>query len=100
MNYVNEKKVCKSRLILNYFGETPDSDCGICSYCISKETKTINTSSILEKIIGLLKMQDMNSREIQKLTKNTEDDIIFALQQLLENDSIAIRSNNKYTLKL
>ncbi|WP_291101797.1 MULTISPECIES: RecQ family ATP-dependent DNA helicase [unclassified Flavobacterium] len=100
LNYVNEKKVCKSRLILNYFGETPDSDCGICSYCISKETKTINTSSILEKIIGLLKMQDMNSREIQKLTKNTEDDIIFALQQLLENDSIAIRSNNKYTLKL
>lgn len=100
LNYINEKKVCKSRLILRYFGETTDTDCGICSYCISKETKKSDSSLITEKIIDLLKTQDRNSREIQKLTKNTEDDVIFALQNLLENNRIAIQSNNKYTLKL
>jgi len=99
LNYINEKKVCKSKLILDYFGEKVEKDCGICSYCISKKSKPTNASSISEKIIGLLKIQDLNSREIQKLTKNTEDDVIFALQNLLENNKIAVKPNNKYTLK-
>jgi ATP-dependent DNA helicase RecQ len=99
LNYVNEKNVCKSRLILDYFGEKAAADCGICSYCISKEFKSIDSFLVSEKIIGLLKIQDMNSREIQKLIKNTEDDVIFALQNLLENNKIAIKPNNKYSLK-
>ncbi|MBF2709941.1 RecQ family ATP-dependent DNA helicase [Flavobacterium soyangense] len=100
LHYINEKKVCKSKLILDYFGEKTETDCGICSYCISKKTKITDTSSISDKIIGLLKIQDLNSREIQKLSKNTEDDVIFALQNLLENNKIAVKPNNKYTLKL
>lgn len=99
LNYINEKKVCKSKLILNYFGETVNADCGICSYCVSKKSNSSATSLISEKIIGLLKIQDLNSREIQKLTKNSEDDVIFALQNLLENNTIAINPNNKYSLK-
>jgi ATP-dependent DNA helicase RecQ len=99
LNYINEKNLCKSKLILNYFGEKTETDCGICSYCITKRTKQSDTSLISEKIIELLKIQDLNSREIQKLTKNTEDDIIFALQNLLEYNKIAVKPNNKYTLK-
>ena len=99
LHYINEKKVCKSKLILDYFGETADSDCGICSYCISKKTKPSDTSLVSKKIIGLLKIQELNSREIQKLTKNSDDDVIFALQNLLEANKIIIKPNNKYTLK-
>jgi ATP-dependent DNA helicase RecQ len=99
LHYINEKKVCKSKLILEYFGEKAETDCGICSYCISNKKKSGDTSSISKKIIGLLKIQDLNSREIQKLSKNTEDDVIFALQNLLENNKIAVKPNNKYSLK-
>ncbi|SHG43682.1 ATP-dependent DNA helicase RecQ [Flavobacterium fluvii] len=99
IHYINEKKVCKSKLILDYFGEKAETDCGICSYCISKKKKPIDTSMISEKIIGLLKIQELNSREIQKLTKYSEDDVIFALQNLLENNKISVKPNNKYSLK-
>lgn len=99
LHYINEKKVCKSKLILDYFGEKAETDCGICSYCISQKKKSSDTSTILKKIIGLLKIQELNSREIQKLTKDSEDEVIFALQHLLENNKIAIKTNNKYTLK-
>jgi ATP-dependent DNA helicase RecQ len=99
LHYINEKKVCKSKLILDYFGEKAETDCGICSYCISKKNKSTDTSLISKKIIELLKTQELNSREIQKLTKNSQDDIIFALQNLLENNKIAVKPNNKYTLK-
>ena len=99
LHYIDEKKACKSKLILEYFGEKTETDCDICSYCVSKKNKTDDTSLISGKIIELLKTQDLNSREIQKLTKNTPDDIIFALQNLLENNKIAINPKNKYSLK-
>jgi len=99
LHYINEKKVCKSKLILDYFGEKSETDCGICSYCISKKKKTTDSSLNSEKILALLHIQELNSREIQKLTKISEDDIIFALQNLLENNAISIQKNNKYKLK-
>jgi ATP-dependent DNA helicase RecQ len=99
LHYINEKKVCKSKLILDYFGEKTETDCGICSYCISNKKKSGDSSLVSKKIIGLLKIQDLNSREIQKLSKNSEDEVIFALQNLLEHNKIAVKPNNKYTLK-
>jgi ATP-dependent DNA helicase RecQ len=99
LHFINEKKICKSKLILDYFGEKKATDCGICSNCISKKKKLGDSSSTSENIIDLLKIQNLNSREIQKLTKNSEDAIIFALQTLLENNKVVIKPNNKYSLK-
>ena len=97
--YSRESKTCKNKLLMRYFGETIVEDCGICSYCISKKRKQQYPESVSEKITALLRIQDFNSRDIQKLTKLPKDDVIFALQNLLENNSISINSNNLYTLK-
>ena len=99
LHYIKDTKTCKNKLLMQYFGETIKEDCGICSYCISKNKKKQNPENISEKIVALLKMQDFNSRDIQKLTKFHKDDVIFALQNLLENDIISIKSNNLYSLK-
>jgi ATP-dependent DNA helicase RecQ len=98
LHYVAEKNRCKSRLILEYFGEETSKDCGICSYCINKgDAKTADTS-LPEKIIGLLKIRNMDSREIEKLTKSRETDVIFALRALLEDERISLQPDNQYTL--
>lgn len=99
LHYIKEDKICKNKLLLSYFGETISKDCGVCSYCISKRKSKIETSIVQEKIIGLLKIQEMDSREIQKLTKYSKDDIIFAIQNLLESDSIIVQTNNTYKIK-
>jgi ATP-dependent DNA helicase RecQ len=74
-------------------------DCGICSYCISKNKKKTDFAVLTEKIIGLLKIQELNSRDIQKLSKYPKDDVIFVLQNLLENDTIIVQANNLYSIK-
>ncbi|WP_293893866.1 ATP-dependent DNA helicase RecQ [Flavobacterium sp.] len=99
LHYSKNTKTCKHKLLMRYFGETIKDDCGICSYCISKNEKKQSPESISEKIVELLKMQDFNSRDIQKLTKFPKDDVIFTLRNLLENDTISIKSNNLYSLK-
>jgi ATP-dependent DNA helicase RecQ len=99
LHYIKEEKTCKSKLLLDYFGETIKKDCGVCSYCISKKKNKLDTSTLSEKIIGLLKIQEMSSRDIQKLTKYPKDDVIFALQNLMENDTIIVKPNNLYSIK-
>ncbi|MGK0296032.1 MAG: ATP-dependent DNA helicase RecQ [Ulvibacter sp.] len=100
LHYIKEQKVCKSTLILNYFGEKTNDDCGICSYCITQKSKTTDIPKLSKKIIALLKTEELNSRDIENITKSSSNDVIFAIQQLLENESIIVKSNNKYTLKL
>jgi len=97
--YGNDTGTCKNKLLMAYFGEKLKADCGICSYCIAKNKKQQNPEKIAEKIIALLKIQDFNSRDIQKLTKFQKDDVIFALQKLLEENTIRVNANNEYSLK-
>lgn len=97
--YVNEKTTCKNKSILDYFGEKIETNCGICSYCISKKIKKTDAKSLSKEILTLLKTEDLNSREIQNRTKNSSDDVIFALQELLEKEYLVIHSNNKYSIK-
>ncbi len=99
LNYVNNKSDCKSQLIVSYFGETDSKPCGICSYCIQKIKPKTDITSTTQKILELLKTADLNSREIEKLSQYASNDVIFALQMLLENDIVVLKPNNQYTLK-
>ena len=100
LHYIKENRTCKNRLILDYFGEETNSNCGVCSYCITQKGKITEADSIADKILALLKTAALNSREIQAQIKMDASDIILALQELLENNYIIIQPNNKYTLKL
>lgn len=99
LEYCLDNTTCKQKLIVQYFGEVLKEDCGHCSYCSSKNKKNTTVTAVSEKIIELLSIQDLSSRELQKLSKYPTDDIIFALQNMLENNTIYIQPNNLYSLK-
>lgn len=98
ISYATDKEKCKSRIILEYFGEEKNENCGICSYCITLNKKQASVLTLAEKIKFLLRNQSLSSREIQNSTQDSTDDVIFALRELLDNDVIRIGSNNKYSL--
>lgn len=97
LHFVSDTSKCKSVLISNYFGEDNAKACGICSYCISKNKS--EPKSVLESIQHLLKREALSSKEIENSLPFSTEEIIFALQNLLENDSIFLNSNNKYQIK-
>lgn len=99
LHYIKEERKCKNKLLMDYFGEKINKDCGVCSYCISKNKSKVAVLTISEKILELLSTQDLNSRDIQNLSKYQKDDVIFVLQKLLDNHTIIIKSNNSYSLK-
>ena len=98
IGYVADKKQCKSKMLLSYFGEKTSQPCGICSFCTAKEKPT-KDSRLPEKILALLKTADLDSRTLQKMTESEETDVIFALRDLLDNELISMKPDNHYTLK-
>jgi len=99
LHYIKDTKTCKNRLVLDYFGEETNENCGICSYCITQKGKITEADSIADKILSLLKTASLTSREIENQIKMDTKDILSVLQELLENNHIIIQANNKYTLK-
>ena len=55
-------------------------------------------AGLSEMIVGLLKQRPMDSRQIRDLTQETQEYIVDALRELLEERRIAIQPNNQYTL--
>ncbi len=99
LQYVNDSKHCKRSLILSYFEEKDSVACGICSFCLSQKKGKKDISSITQQILEQLRTSDLSSREIEKKTLIETNDLIFALQMLLENNIISLKSNNSYSLK-
>ncbi|ALM48453.1 ATP-dependent DNA helicase RecQ [Flavobacterium psychrophilum] len=99
IGYVTTTNRCKSLIILDYFDEEESTDCGICSYCITKNRKPASLLDSANAILGLLKADALNSKELEQQLDLTPEETVFALQILLENQRVTIDTNNKYTLK-
>ena len=95
--FVSDTSQCKSVLLANYFGEENPKNCGICSYCASKNKS--ETKSVSKKIHNLLEKTPLSSNEIENALPFSTEEIIFALQNLLENDIIYLNSDNQYQIK-
>ena len=95
--FVCDTSQCKSVLLANYFGEENPKNCGICSYCASKNKS--ETKSVSKKIQNLLEKTPLLSNEIENALPFSTEEIIFALQNLLENDIIYLNSDNQYQIK-
>lgn len=99
--FVKNHSVCKSVQLLEYFGETTHTTCGICNVCNS--TKSLPTQkeavTIAQAILVCLEENEMlNSREICEKTTFADEKVLFVLQQLLDAKKIILTTNNKYLL--
>lgn len=97
LHFVSDNSTCKSVLISNYFGDSTAKNCGICSFCTSKNKSKPQT--VTESIQHLLKNGALSSNEIENTLTFSTEEIIFALQNLLENDVIFLNVSNKYQIK-
>ena len=98
IQYATDDKICKSKFILNYFGESTKKDCGFCSVCLAKESKPKNNVAIAKEIVDLLQAERMDSRQISTELQYESDEILVVLQELLENHVIMVNRDNTYSL--
>ena len=96
--YIENDTICRSVQLLQYFGETQKEICGICDVCIKNKLGDVDVVDTKLKIIEYLKFNKANSIELHYRLNKNQHIIINAIQELLEENQIALNSINQYEL--
>lgn len=97
LDYVGNDTLCRSRMLLSYFGEEKEEDCGKCDICTSDD-KARNSEKINKQIITLLGSGSRSSRKLIAELQLKSQSVLGSLQDLLEDGKIKINSKNEYEL--
>lgn len=85
LNYVTNTTVCKNRILLNYFDEEYNDECGKCSICIQKKNQQNN---LLETIKRELKSYPeghvFELSDLKTIYLNKTEYLAQALKELIE----------------
>lgn len=83
--YATNETKCRSRMLLEYFGDEEAHDCGVCDICIAKKKKGNITHGIEDKVLSLLKEGITDIDTIINTLKLPKEEIIKAYRQLIDN---------------
>ena len=96
IEYGSSKTQCRSKMLLQYFGEKDAKDCGKCDVCLDKKQQNMRSSEmelLIQKVLNQLNGKEMTLDEIAVASDYPEKRLIEALRFLSDNRQIVITDN-------
>ena len=99
LNYVSAKDRCRGKILLTYFGEEKEANCGHCDYCLTKQ-ENISSEEYMKNIHLLIENElKSGSRAVEELIAAHADidekRIIETVRWMIDRKVIRM-TNNKY----
>ena len=92
IKYVENGSRCRTKILLEYFGELLDEDCGVCDHCIQKKKELKSEAlrkDMIEKILTELKIKAYLPEELMKtVLLNDKELFTWAVKYLLDRQEI------------
>ena len=89
LDYVTNDTACRSRMLLHYFGEQNEHDCGQCDTCIELRKQTeARTAGLSERIRQCLDGQPLTPADLAAQIPVEKDLLTDTLHQMMDNKQI------------
>lgn len=99
IQYVEEKQICRSRLLLAYFNETEFRDCGYCDVCIEKHKQLSSSDQIEHLILQILQQKSVTIDELVKiLERYPTKQVIDITNQMIDRHQIHLNDHKILSL--
>ncbi|MDW8272913.1 MAG: ATP-dependent DNA helicase RecQ [Chitinophagales bacterium] len=98
LQYLNNNEVCRSRVLVNYFGERFSEACGVCDVCIDARKKGGKHRNYSQLIIAIEKElhQPRSLETISKAVSANPEDVTKALQWLADAEMVRINEEGLF----
>nr|WP_299340042.1 ATP-dependent DNA helicase RecQ [Allomuricauda sp.] len=96
LSYLDNQTICRSKTILNYFGERNALNCGKCDIC-TREAVLPNKAD-RAVILEALRLKPLSSRQLLVQLNMDEPSLLKNIQSLLEDEVIQLNSENEYVI--
>jgi len=98
LDYAKEENICRSQVLLSYFGEKDTKPCGKCDICLKKkETQVTNDDfeTIRLAIQQLLTLEELSINALVKKIPYKEPKVLQVIRFMMDNDQIEENENMK-----
>lgn len=96
--FVNNKKLCRSKIIASYFGDNNIPDCKICDNCIDNKTAKLPAEMFQElsnKILALLQNSHLPINTLIKTLKPAKETDIWKVIDYLTAENVIVSDSDK-----
>jgi len=101
LNYATEQAVCRSQLLLRYFGQTNVKPCNHCDVCLKKKEKAVNQKEFDELAEAVKEQLAKGAMDIYQLIANlneNEEKVLYVVRYMTDNNMICYNFENKFKL--
>lgn len=102
VDYASGENNCRSRVLLQYFGERDSEDCGQCDVCLKKRDSRVTNDdfeTIKEALLRQLEAEAKNLKELVDGVQAKEPKVIEVLRFLSDEELVVQGKDKKITLK-
>lgn len=98
ISYVKETGECRSRMLIDYFGQPADNDCGICDVCLkNKNLKGGNDrrKDVQQHILDIISNAEgeVDLRTIETLAADQSNFYLSVLREMIDDGSVILTGN-------